>query len=206
MTTPPPIFNGNCPKNVSRDAKYSVRTHQGKMVVGLLYETDNDERWHMSNGDHDQLVAMVNDVKTSVGGQPGGPFYINEYDQVIVPAGPDSRYYLAGEYEDPVRFIFEGQVIGGDGLDVNGSPLDSGDTWSGPHPGIPYVLKAGGGDIYYVSQLREDVTRKVVLSKQRGAAAAKWREIFAPLNAQDGITYRYIGHLELDDPWFDKVE
>jgi hypothetical protein len=222
-----PIFNGNCPKNVSRDAKYSVRTYKGNMVVGLLYETPNDERWHMSNGKHERLVAMVNAVKTSVGGQPGGPFYINEHAQVIVPAGPDSRYYLAGEYEDPIRFPFEGHVIGGDGLDMNGRPLEPGDIWSGPHPGIPYVLKAGGGDIYYVSQLREDVTRKVVLSKQRGLAAAKamadriqavkgwaggrfyvneWREIFAPLNAPDGLTYRYIGHLELDDPWFDKVD
>ena len=30
----------------------------------------------------------------------------------------------------------------------------------------------------------------------------EWREIFAPLMAPDGLTYRYIGHLDWDEPWF----
>lgn len=220
-----PIFNGNCPKNVSRDAKYSVRSHKGKLVVGLLYESDNDERWHMSTDDHDVLVDLVNAVKVSVGDRRGGPFYINEYGQVIVPAGEDARYYLAGEYEDPIRFEFEGHILSGDGVDLSGTPLSPGDVWVGPHPGIPYVLKAGGGDVYYESHPRANVTRKVWLSKHRGTADAKamadriqavksweggrfyvneWCEIFAPLNRPDGLTYRYVGHLELDEPWFDK--
>src|SRR4051794_22858489 len=221
-----PAFNGNCPKNVSRDAKYSVRTNKGNLVVALLYESDNGERWHASTEDHEPLVEMVNAVKTGVGDRPNGPFYINEYGQVIVPAGPEARYYLAGEYEGLVRFEFEGNILSGEGVDLDGRPLEPGDTWTGPHPGIPYVLVAGGGDVYYVSHPREDVTRKVVLSTQRGAAAAKaiadriqtvksweggrfyvneWREIFAPLNDRAGLSYRYVGHLELDDPWFDKV-
>jgi hypothetical protein len=226
MATTFPVFAGNCPKNVSRDAKYSVRTRKDKLVVGLLYESENGEQWHATTRDHDDLVEMVNAVKLTVGDRPNGPFYINEYGQVIVPAGPDARYYLAGEYEEPLRFEFEGNILSGEGVDLNGTPLEPGDIWSGPHPGIPYRLKAGGGDVYYVSHPREDVTRKVVLSDQCGRGPAKsiadriqavkgweggrfyvneWREIFAPLNNETGLTYRYVGHLELDDPWFGKI-
>jgi hypothetical protein len=225
MTVPFPIFEGNAPKNVSKDAKYSIHNVKGEFVVVLLYEADNDERWHMSTDRHERLVAMVNAVKIAANGRPGGPFYINEFAQVIVPDA-NGTYYLAGEYEDPIRFEFEGRVIGGDGCDFNGRPLNPGEDWVGPHPGIPYILEPGGDDIRYTTWPRENVERKVRLSKQRGAVAAKamadriqgvkgweggrfyvneWREIFAPLNSDDGVIYRYIGHLELEDPWFDKI-
>jgi hypothetical protein len=33
----------------------------------------------------------------------------------------------------------------------------------------------------------------------------EWREIFAPITRADNLTYVYVGHLELDDPWFPMI-
>ena len=89
-----------------------------------------------------------------------------------------------------------------EGCNLAGREFEPGDDWTGPHPGIPYVLKAGGGDVYYESVPRKDVTKKVVLSAHIGSDAARafasriqgvkgwaggrfyvneWREIFAPV-------------------------
>ena len=113
-------------------------------------------------------------------------------------------------------------------LSPDGSSLAfsyQGEIWTGPHPGIPYVLRAGGGDVYYTSEPRENVTKKVLLSKERGEDAAKafarriqevkgwaggrfyineFQELFAPLTGADGVHYVYIGPLALDEPWFYK--
>src|SRR5437867_2428644 len=93
-----PVFRSNCPRAVSKDAKYAIRTHGGVAVVTLTYVTATDERWLATTQEHPDLVAMVNAVKTRIGDAPNGPFYINEHGQVIVPLGSDATYYLAGEY------------------------------------------------------------------------------------------------------------
>lgn len=223
MIQPFPIFTGNCPKNVSRDAKYGVRSSRSGPVIGLVYRTAGGEEWHPTTEEHPELVEMVNAVKVTMGDAPNGPFYINEYSQVIVPAGADARYYLAGEYEEPVEFWFEGNILSGRGVDLDDRPLEPGEIWTGPHPGIPYVLKAGGGDVYYTSVPRENVTKKEWLSRHIGESDAKafarriqdvkgwqggrfyvneWQQMFAPLATSDGLEYRYIGLLDLDEAWF----
>src|ERR1700683_366322 len=141
------FFPGNCPRNVSKDAKYSVRGNDGR--IGLTYRTGDDERWHMTTKDHPALAEMVNEVKIAHGTGPHGPFYINEYKQVIVPVGDSAQYYFAGTYDAPLQFEFEGKTISGESVDLSGRPLRPGDTWVGPHAGIPYVLAATGNDVYY---------------------------------------------------------
>src|SRR5579859_5865032 len=91
-----PVFKGNCPKLVNRDAKYAVRSRRGSDLAALTYISDDDERWLATTEEHPELVAMVNEVKTTKGTAPNGPFYINEYGQVLVPVGPEAIYYLAG--------------------------------------------------------------------------------------------------------------
>jgi len=226
VTGPFPQYTGNCPKNVSRDAKYAVRSSPSGSVVGLIYRTADGEQWHPTTEDHPELVDMVNVVKTVVGGVPHGPFYINEYGQVIVPAGPDARYYLAGEYEGLVEFEFEGNVLSGRGVDLDGKRFEPGDEWTGPHPGIPYVLEPGGADIRYESHPRDRVTKKIRLSAHVGGVSARevaqrvhavkgwqggrfyineWCEIFAPVGGSGRLTYVYVGHLDLlEEPWFPK--
>lgn len=228
MTDSFPLFTGNWPRNVSRDAKYTVRTFRGKLVVMLTYLTEEGEEWLATTQEHPDLVRIVNAVKLGVGGAPNGPFYINEFGQVIVPVGEDATYYLAADHYDmPLRFIFEGHVLSGEGVDLNGQAIEPGDLWVGPHPGIPYVLEVGGRDIRYESEVRPQVVRKRRLSSFVGAAAAasmaqrisgvkgwnggrfyvnEWKEIFAPVNVSSGLEYRYIGHLEDEDPWFPKPE
>src|SRR5690348_8616746 len=110
-----PRFTGNCPNNVSKDAKYSVRTRNGQLVVGLLNRTDHGEEWHAATDEHPELITMVNAVKARMADSANGPFYINEYGQVIVPAGPQAEYYLAGEYDGLLRFEFEGHLLSGEG-------------------------------------------------------------------------------------------
>jgi hypothetical protein len=222
-----PAFRGNCPRNVSKDAKYAIRSGYSGPVVALTYVSAEEERWFATTEDHPDLVEMVNRVKTELGDAPNGPFYINEYGQVIVPVGSSADYYLAGDYDMPLRFEFEGNLLSGDGIDLAGRPLNPGDLWTGPHPGIPYQLKAGGSDVYYRMYPRPGVEKRVRLSAAIGSEAAmtfarriqgvkgwqggrfyinEWWELFGPVAAPSGYEYRYIGHLDENDPWFPKPE
>ena len=220
-----PLFRGNCPRNVSKDAKFSVRSGRPSPLIGLTYNTSDDERWYMTSERHPELVAMVNAVKTAHGNPPNGSFYINEYKQVIVPVADSEDYYLAGGYEKCLRFEFEGKTLSGEPIDLTGNPLSPGDEWVGPHPGVPYVLAAGGNDIYYRSNPRPNVTKDIKLSKVVGAEIAKsiadqiravkgfgggrfyvneCSSMFAPVN--DGVAWQYlfIGTLDLAR-WFPMV-
>lgn len=220
-----PRFRGNCPSNVARDAKYSVRERGGESVVTLQYRTPDGERWLVTNRDHPQLVKMVNAVKIQHRASPKGAFYINEYKQVIVPIGAEKDYYLAGEYEAPLEFEFEGNILSGDAKTFGGNPLAAGDEWFGPHPGIPYKLKAGGQDIHYRAQLRADVTKEMFLSTFCGKEEARllaqrllevkgfqggrfyineFRQLFAPVAQGRDWKYVYIGKLAPEDCWFPK--
>ena len=220
------IFPGNCPRNVNKDAKYAVRTKNGRPVIALRYLSADGEEWLATTEGHPALVEMVNRVKTTMGDAPNGPFYINEHHQVIVPVA-DRNYYYAGEYQAQLRFEFEEKTLSGKAVDLAGRRLSPGDTWDGPHPGIPYILKAGGGDVYYNAQPRPNVTKKVMLSSEVGTDEARsfadrvmnvkgfeggrfyvneWRELFAPVSKQNALTYVYIGHLDIDngEPWYPK--
>ena len=220
------LYRGNCPKSVSKDAKYVVRSNKGKAVVAVTYVATNEERWLATTEEHPDLVRIVNDIKVGEGGSPNGPFYINEHGQVIVPVGQDATYYLADEeYDMPLRFEFEGNVISGEGIDLQGNPLVPEHIWSGPHPGIPYILEAGAGDIRYESNFRPNVTSRVKLSshikQEQAKSMAKritavkgwaggrfyvneWRQMFAPVSGASGLDYVYIGYLDGEDPWFPK--
>lgn len=217
-------FNGNCPKSVSKDAKYSVRLVDKTPKITITYETEDSERWYPSTGEHPRLVEMVNNAKIKISGKQYGSFYINEYHQVIIPAVGSSSYYLAGEYAEPIRFEFEGKIISGEPKDFEGRPLHPGDIWVGPHAGIPYVLEAGGDDVRYEFSPRPQVEKRVRLSKflgkERAAKVAnmirevkgvtggrfyvnEFHAIFAPVNKPDGYKYLYIGKIDLNE-WFPK--
>ncbi len=217
-------FSGNCPQNVNKDAKYAVRRVAGHTVIALRYVTTAKEEWLATTKDHPELADMVNEVKINMGVAPNGPFYINEYRQVIVPVS-DGTYYYAGQYEAQLQFDFEGIQLSGEAVDFAGNRLVPGDIWNGPHPGIPYVLKAGGGDVYYKAQLKPNVSKKMMLSDQVGTHAAstfakrvmavkgfsggrfyinEWRELFSPVTKGYNLEYVYIGHLEDKEPWFPK--
>lgn len=218
-------FEGNCPRNVARDAKYSVRREGGKYVVGLLYRATFREEWRPVNKEHPALVEMVNSVKVQHGTSAGGPFYINEYKQVIVPVSGTRDYYLAGEYTEPLEFEFEGQILSGNAIDLQGRPLQPGDMWVGPHPGIPYTLKAGAQDIIYRTEPRPRVTKEVWLSDYQDKVTVnqictmvarvkgleggrfyinEFQQLFAPRNGENGVQYVYIGRLDTLEQWFPK--
>jgi hypothetical protein len=221
-------FPGNCPKNVSKDAKYGIRNNKkGGLAIGLTYCTDDDERWHMTTQAHPELADMVSAVKAEYGSSPFGPFYINEYKQVIVPVGDTGQYYRAGVYSTPLQFEFEGKTISGEPVDFNGKRLQPGDTWVGPHAGVPYVLTAAGDDIYYRTWPRPNVEKRVKLSAKRGPAVAlqiarllyamkgagggriyvnEFGAVFSPITEEDGLRYVYFGQIDLNS-WFpDPVE
>jgi hypothetical protein len=218
-------FVGNCPSNVSKDAKYTIRLEEKEHVVGLYYESADGELWYPSSVDHPELVEMVNKVKIKYSGSPGGAFYINEYRQVIVPViGDEKDYYYAGEYEKPLEFEFEGKILSGDAKDLEGNPLQPGDEWVGPHPGIPYVLKAGGKDIYYRYWARKNVQKEERLSAYIGKEAEavampiahviglaggrfyvnEFKQIFTPRSDDYGMKYVYVGKIDDMTKWFPK--
>ena len=218
-------FLGNCPSNVNKDAKYTVRLEWGEYVVGIYYRSTEGELWYPSNVDHPDLVEMVNNIKTRFSGSPGGAFYINEYQQVLVPViGEEKDYYLAGEYNQPLEFEFEGKILSGDAKDLDGKPINPGDVWVGPHPGIPYVLRAGGKDIYYKYWVRPRVEKEVHLSdcigkeaekvaleiaRLKGAAGGRFYvnefcQMFTPRTGDSGLNYIYLGKITDLRYWFPK--
>jgi hypothetical protein len=170
-------------------------------------------------------VKLVNEVKVEATDTPGGPFYINEFRQVLVPTGPGAVYYLAGEFPGRLEFEFEGHVLSGDAVDLDGNPLAPGDMWVGPHPGIPYILTAKN-DIAYEVNPRPNVTRRVLLSEQVGASRSReiakqvmavkgssgrfyvneFAQMFAPVGTTLPLEYVYIGQLDIDAGWFAKIE
>jgi len=225
---PFPIYQGNCPKNVRKAAKYKIRSDQGSHVVAITYEVNQRERWYPSTDQHPSLVKMVNDVKLEHAGSPGGPFYINEFHQVLVPvtiAAGRVNYYLAGEYTPPLRFEFEGKVISGEPFDLDGQPLSPGCDWVGHHVGIPYKLAAGGDDIYFKYSPSPQREFKYCLSDTVGNERAKviaspikairgymggvfyvneFRSIFTPVQEEGVYRYVFVGQLDMG-LWFPKV-
>jgi hypothetical protein len=215
-------FPGNCPKNVSKDAKYRVRTREGKIGVELQYEADETEKWCLTTHEHPDLIDMVTDVKTTHGTNGRGAFYINEYQHVLVPIAETGVYYYAGRYDKPLRFYFEGKCISGEPVDFNGNPMNLGDRWIGPHAGIPYILSANGNDIYYRTEPRPRVTKDILLSSKRGKTVAaqiarmlsvlkgpgggrfyvnEFGAVFSPVTGEEGLNYVYFGKIDMNS-WF----
>ena len=172
----PSLYRGLWPQNVAKLAKYSVGFEEGKWRVTVGYDVGDGLLFLAVEGADSGLAAMVNEVKTAVAGSPGGAFYVNEFRHVLVPVkrGNESEYYFAGLAHQDFVFPFEGKHITTKPLGADGQPLKPGDKWYGPRPGIPYVLAAGGGDIYYETPaltdtdppaVRPRMTRKVLLSR-----------------------------------------
>lgn len=177
------LYPGAWPQVVSKLAKYAIRFIDGEWKATVLYEAGAGLRYLAVEGASPRLVEMVNAVKRFAHEQPGGAFYINEYRHLIVPvraSSPDGRgseCYYAGRLQDDLRFDFEGKPLTTKPIRLDGTPLGPGDPWVGPRPGIPYVLAAGGGDVYYETpaltdedppRLRARMTRRVQLSNILG--------------------------------------
>jgi len=215
-------FEGLIPSTVAKDTKYSVHSAGEGYKIALLYRTSDGETWHMSNEEHSLLANMVNKVKTEVTGSPGGSFYINEFKQVLVKA--NDVCYLAGEYDTPLKFEFDGKIISGEARNLDGKPLEPGDIWVGPHVGIIYILAAGGGDIKCKFKKSQDITVEKKLSQAVGLGEAnkvarsiakikgnaggriyvnEFGNIFTPKNSDDGIDYIYVGAIDYKS-WFSK--
>ena len=211
------IYEGNWPSNVNKDAKYSVKSEEGKHVIEVKYRSKTGENWYPTNANHDELVAMINRIKVAVNGVPGGPFYITEFQQVIVPVGSPVKYYYAGPYTTPLEFDIEGHRLSGRAYDLEGGPLCPGAIWEGIHQGIPYKVSPKG-DIYYENEIRPKVKKEVWLGDSVGEQRARqmasklmtlmggfeggriyvneFRQLFT------GMPYKYLGELQDDDPWF----
>lgn len=226
MNSPLISFLGNCNASVVRQGKYRVVHHHDSFAVEVIIETPDGIRSYPTSRAHPLLVDLVNQVKIQANGAEGGQFYINEWHQVIVPAGNPVRYFYAGEYPHPIVLSLENVEFSGRPHDDEGNLLKPGDAWVGrPRPGIKYLLKAGGADIEYTTELspgREKITR---LSRVVGDAKARqtarkvalirgnkggsfyineYRALFGPQQTEDGYSYVFIGILSDEDPWFEK--
>ena len=182
----PTLYRGLWPQNVNKLAKYTVGFVDGQWRITVGYDVGDGLRVLAVEGGETGLASLVNEVKKAVANQPGGAFYINEFRHVLVPvkSGNTSEYYYAGRADEDFVFDFEGKPLTTRPVNGDGRPLKPGEKWHGPRPGIPYVLAAGGGDIYYETPaltdgdppaVRPNMTRKVQLSKVLGDHGAVTR-------------------------------
>jgi len=228
MSAPLIPFPGNTDTSVVKQGKYrTARGEDGQFTVSVVIETDDGIRSYPSTSAHPELVRMVNGIKSATGAPEGGQFYINEWNQVIVPtAAQKDVFYYAGEYRAEIVLGLNGQEFSGRPHDDDGNLLKPGDVWVGrPRPGMRYTLAAGGADIYYTKKLGPGMEQRVKLSKIVGDALARvtarkialvrgnaggsfyvneHRAIFGPGPKEDGYAFVFIGILKDSDGWFPK--
>ena len=199
----PTLYRGLWPQNVNKLAKYTVGFVDGQWRVTVGYDVGDGLRFLAVEGGETGLASLVNEVKKAVVNQLGGAFYINEFRHVLVPVknGNTSEYYYAGPAEVDFVFDFEGKPLTTRAVNGDGHALLRGEKWYGPRPGIPYVLAAGGGDIYYETPaltdgdppaVRPNMKRKVQLSKvlqNPGAVARATQPVAAVRGHQGGRFY-----------------
>ena len=226
MTSNPIKFGGNSGASITKQGKYRVSHESDGFSISVVIETPDGIRCYPSTDKHPELAELVNRVKVEIRGSEAGPFFINEWKQVIVPAGNPVEYYYAGEYHPEIILGLDGEEFSGRPHDNEGNLLKPGDSWTGrPRPGIEYILKAGGADIEYVVQLgpgREKICRlsKIVGIENARRTARKiaiikgnkggrffvneYGAIFGPKQVASGYDFVFIGILSDLDPWFPK--
>lgn len=208
---PAQIYTGHTPRNVSRDAKYSVVGRPPQ--VRLIYRSEKGEEALLLTRNHPRLIDLIAAAR---GGAPHGVFYINEFSQVLVPT--PVGYICAGKYDAMLEFDYRNAVI---------SPrppasLRPGSLWVGPHAGIPYVLavaRNGKHDIYYwrewfeegirhrkrISLAQADLAGQLAKTKGPGGGRIyinEARVFFAPVDEGEQVwRYRYLGALN-GQTWF----
>ncbi len=208
-------YRGNSAKAIGKDSKYTVKLDG---TVQLTYTVSSNERALLTTDGHDELVTMVNDAKKKSGSaQGGGAFLINEYRHVLVPTLAGDKTLFAGVYTRDLEFKFEGLRIS----PVARSGTKPGEVWPGPHVGIRYTLAAGATDIRYEVETQRQSLKRVSLTdyhsveslsdllkmcrdvKPKGGAIYinEARELFTPVDGDDGYERVYIGHLG-NKPWF----
>lgn len=146
------LYRGVWPRNVSKTAKYTVRSEKGVWRVMVLVELEEGLFYYaVDKADSSEIIQLVNEVKIQFESAEGGIFYLNEYGHLIVPVKigeADTHYFFAGKIENrEFEFEYEGSRVTNKPVGNDGKPLKQGDKWIGPRPGIPYVLAAGGNDI-----------------------------------------------------------
>jgi hypothetical protein len=172
----PVLYRGQWPQNISKTAKYAVRIVDGKWKITVRFDLGEGLLFLAVESGETDIAERVNKIKNALTGQEGGVFYINEYRHLLVPVaqGGSSHYYFGGIVDCDFKFEFEGKSLTSKPQNLDGTTLTPGDAWVGPRPAIPYVLAAGGKDIYFESpaltnttpaELRKGVTRKIQLSK-----------------------------------------
>ncbi len=213
------VYPGLNPANASREAKYSViRSQNNEMAVRLIYRVSSSERELLTTTSHFNLVDMVNNVKMEINGQKGGAFYINEYGHVLVPANRGEPCYFAGTYKEILEFDLEGDPISAKAPKT----LSPGNTWLGPHVGIPYTLKSGARDISFKKMITPTRSKEFLLSEYVGSIKAEAlarrlgvhkgisggtiyineaQEFFAPVQIGEEWTYTFLGGID-HDAWF----
>ena len=203
------------PMRIGKDTKYSVTTAGD---IKLEYQESSRVRWLLAATDHPELVAMVNAVKHELSGRDGGGFYINEFNDVLVPDGEGGSCYYAGTYDKVLEFREDDLFVS----PVAPAGLAAGDLWPGPKVGVKYVLAAGGKEIRYqlVSGRRTETVylsdhtgpsaaarTAQLVAATKGARVALFRErmsgMFAPVGSDGAHRYLYVGNLD-EQPWFDR--
>ena len=87
-----------------------------------------------------EIAGCVARAKRLAGGNGTGSFVINEFGQLLVPAGDGSgQQYLAGQLTG--RLLFENPFCPDDFIDLgDDDSLQPGDPWKLPYVGVPYIL------------------------------------------------------------------
>jgi hypothetical protein len=215
-------YVGPPPSNARKDAKYSVvrpsaDSGSTEDEIRLIHWVGRTKFLLLTSSQHPELVNKINEAKIELKGRPRGTFYINEFCDVLIPAGSGGCYWV-GHYDQNLEFSYEGSTLSPKAP----SGLQPGQIWPGPHVGIRYILSVRDQDIEYIRHESRVDKRIVLLSEEVGAEAAgklvrrlisimgysggrfyvnERGELFSPGRAPDGVGAVYLGNLD-DVLWF----
>ncbi len=141
-----------------------VRLGSGRWQLVVRYGA----RRFAALGRVNDLIDLVLDARAAHCQPMDGPFLINEYRSVIVPA-VEGLPFNAGRFDDVVEFDINAHAVSGLPLSRHGRRLLPGDRWEGLHTGVLYHIDLVQGDISY-----EDAGGSVVrLSTSSGSGDAR---------------------------------
>lgn len=162
------------------------------------------------------LVLMINRMKWAVSRSKGGAFIINEYGQVICPAGHDeSQLFYVGEISGPLVFR---QPDGSSFTLDNDRGLRVGDTWTWPDVGMAYNLSRDnrvyfplrqGNEIRFIRPARTDWELVRAIRQVRPWGPVRFRVnpygiVLVKVETPDkGWVSKYVGRINYNK-WFPK--
>src|SRR5687768_8526489 len=102
----PRRWNGRYSRIPGEKTTFHVKWNNGRWWPWVLWAVDDEVAQcpMVDSAAACALASAVNAGKTMLGGEPGGAFAVNEFNQVLAPDSAGRRVAIVGEFTGPLEF------------------------------------------------------------------------------------------------------